>query len=122
MLEVEAIADKVLQLCGKIKAYLKKPDKLPVDKSTDASIPKNTETSEIARRDTPRLDPTGQTESRVRPKLAKLYLPKFSREVIHFQSFWESFTSAVHQNTDLSVIDKFNYLNCGQCNIRTHIV
>ncbi|XP_065909767.1 uncharacterized protein [Dysidea avara] len=102
VLEAEAIADKVSQLCGEIKAYLKKPDTLPVGMSTDASV---TETSEITRRNTPRLD-----ESRVRPKLPKLYLPKFSGEVIHFQSFWESFTSAVHQNPDLSVIDKFNYL------------
>ena len=28
-----------------------------------------------------------------------------------FRSFWDSFTSAVHNNTELSTIDKFNYLN-----------
>ena len=39
--------DKILQLCGEIKAYLKKLDESPVDKSTDASVPKDTETSEI---------------------------------------------------------------------------
>ena len=29
--------------------------------------------------------------------------------MIHFQAFWESFTSAINQNPDFSVIDKFNY-------------
>lgn len=104
VLEAEAIADKVSQVCGEIKAYLSKPDKLMTSKTAAVSPKKDTETSEAARKDVPRLESSG------RPKLPKLYLPKFSGEIIQFQTFLESFTSAVHLNPDLSVIDKFNYL------------
>ena len=45
-----------------------------------------------------------------KPKLPRIELPKFSGNVTKFQSFWEGFKSSVHQNTGLSVIDKFNYL------------
>lgn len=68
------------------------------------SLTRDTETSKVARKDVPRL------KSSSRPKLPKLYLLKFSGEIIQFQTFWESFTSAVHLNLDLSVIDKFDYL------------
>jgi len=104
VLQAEDIADKVSQLCGEIKAYLTKPPKLSASKTDDVSVPKDTETSKVARRVVPRL------ESSIKPKLPKLYLPKFAGEIIQFQTFWESFTSAVHSNPDLSVIDKFNYL------------
>jgi len=63
----------------------------------------DTEMSETTLKDMLRSD---LMEHRIKPKL---YLPKFSGEIIHFQSFWESFTSAVHQNPDLSMIDKFNH-------------
>ena len=45
-----------------------------------------------------------------KPKLPRIELPKFSGNVTKFQSFWEGFESSVHQNTGLSVIDKFSYL------------
>ena len=45
-----------------------------------------------------------------KPKLPRIKLPKFSGDVTKFRSFLEGFESSVHQNTGLSVIDKFNYL------------
>ena len=30
---------------------------------------------------------------------------------MNWQSFWDSFKSAIHKNSDISTIDKFNYLN-----------
>ena len=45
-----------------------------------------------------------------RSKLPKLILPKFRGEVKNYRSFWEIFESAVHNNTQLTIIDKFNYL------------
>ena len=45
-----------------------------------------------------------------KPKLPKLTLPKFKGEVTMFQAFWDSFSSAVNANPNLSAIDKFNYL------------
>ena len=43
-------------------------------------------------------------------KLPKLVLKKFSSEPSDWQSFWDSFRSAVRENTGLSDVDKFNYL------------
>ena len=43
-------------------------------------------------------------------KLPKLELKKFHGNPMHWYPFWESFESAVHKNTNLSSVDKFNYL------------
>ena len=43
-------------------------------------------------------------------KLPKLMLKKFSGEVIQWQSFWDSYKSAMHNEKGLSVITKFSYL------------
>ena len=43
-------------------------------------------------------------------KLPKLTLRKFSGDPTTWTPFWDSFESAIHQNPDLSDIDKFNYL------------
>ncbi|XP_028406778.1 uncharacterized protein LOC114529221 [Dendronephthya gigantea] len=43
-------------------------------------------------------------------KLPKLHLKKFNGDPTCWQQFWESFNCAVHENTVLSSIDKFNYL------------
>ena len=38
-------------------------------------------------------------------------LSKFNGEITKFNSFWDSFDSAVNKNADLSSGDKFNYLH-----------
>ncbi|KAK3737886.1 hypothetical protein QZH41_012856, partial [Actinostola sp. cb2023] len=43
-------------------------------------------------------------------KLPKLIIKRFKGEATEWQSFWDSFKSAVHDNASLSGIDKFNYL------------
>ena len=43
-------------------------------------------------------------------KLPKLSLKSFSGNTIAFQSFWDSFNAAVHENKSLEDITKFNYL------------
>ena len=43
-------------------------------------------------------------------KLPKISLPKFDGNIIKWQSFWDSFESAVHNNETLSNVQKFNYL------------
>lgn len=48
--------------------------------------------------------------SQVKAKLPKLVLPKFRGEVTTWMGFWYSYKSAVHDNVNLSKIDKFNYL------------
>ena len=42
--------------------------------------------------------------------LPKLVLPKFKGDVMQWTSFWDSYKNAVHENIDISTIDKFNYL------------
>ena len=46
----------------------------------------------------------------VKAKLPKHELKKFYGSVHHWQSFWDAFKNAVHENTQLSEIDKFTYL------------
>ena len=43
-------------------------------------------------------------------RLPKITLAKFRGDVTQFRSFWDSFESTVHANTELTKIDKFNYL------------
>ena len=43
-------------------------------------------------------------------KLPKLELKKFYGNHIDWYPFWESFESAVHRNSTLTGVDKFNYL------------
>ena len=45
--------------------------------------------------------------SQPKAKLPKLALPKFPGEVTQWQTFWDSFNSAIHVNQHLSLIDKF---------------
>lgn len=45
-----------------------------------------------------------------RVKVLKLTLRAFSGDITHWTTFWDSFESAVHLNSELSDMDKFNYL------------
>ena len=44
-------------------------------------------------------------------KLPKLSIKKFNGDITTWPTFWDSFQSAIHDNTDLTNIDKFNYLH-----------
>ena len=44
-------------------------------------------------------------------KLPKLILKKFNGELTTGTTFWDSFESTVHNNPNLTSIDKFNYLH-----------
>ena len=45
-----------------------------------------------------------------RVKLPKMEIKKFSGSPREWQEFWDSYKSAVHENEELSDIDKFSYL------------
>ena len=43
-------------------------------------------------------------------KLPKLELPSFYGDVLKFSSYWDQFRCAVHENKELSSVQKFTYL------------
>ena len=51
-----------------------------------------------------------QSSPKPKEKLPKLILKKFAGETTEWKSFWDSFCTAVHNNRDVSNVDKFNYL------------
>ena len=50
-------------------------------------------------------------EPKAKARLPKLSLPKFRGDVTKWSTFWDSFQSAIHDNREISKVDKFNYLN-----------
>ena len=54
--------------------------------------------------------PPPTRDSTHQAKLPKLTLKPFNGDITTWISFWDSYNSAIHQNTELSDIDKFNYL------------
>jgi len=54
---------------------------------------------------------TNATAFQPKAKLPKLVLPKFRGDIMEWQSFWDSFNSAIHTYPQLSQIDKFNHLH-----------
>ena len=51
-----------------------------------------------------------RTKRRVRVKLPKLEIKKFSGKIHEYQEFWDSFRSAIHENDELADVDKLKYL------------
>ena len=54
--------------------------------------------------------PDLEDERRGSAKLPKLLLKKFSGDILRFQEFWECFDSAVHTNSSIDKVMKYNYL------------
>lgn len=50
------------------------------------------------------------SEPSSKARLPKLEVRKFSGKIHEWQEFWDSFRSAIHNNTQLSDVDKFSYL------------
>ena len=56
------------------------------------------------------VDKTGPPTSTT-VKLPRLKLKSFAGDLTQWTPFWESFEAAVHTNTNLTSVEKFNYLN-----------
>ena len=70
--------------------------------------PKTTSTS--ASSAGPSRTPDIPTSASSRVKLPKLTLRPFNGDITAWTTFWDSYESAVHNNRELTDIDKFNYL------------
>ena len=70
----------------------------------------NNETSSVHSSDSATLSFVSTNTNRPHANLPTLTLEKFSGDILLWQSFWDQFSSAIHMNTSLSDIEKFNYL------------
>jgi len=94
--EIEGEIDESETVTAKIMGYKAKIDSV---KRTKTKEPSHTP---IAGRESSSMV--------AKPRLPKLTLPTFRGDVTRWVSFWDSYNSAIHSNSQLSKIDKFNYL------------
>ena len=96
--ESEAILDKVMDYKRRISAAVRDPSATSL-------------THTPAVRTTSVLPPVTPPAALARTRLPKLTIAKFRGEITNRASFWDAFKSAIHENADMSKVDKFNYLN-----------
>ena len=85
--------------------------------TTSAGVSKTTEspTASVSSIDTEHSNGIGHmlpktTHAKTSVKLPKLTLRPFSDDLTQLFTFWDSFIAAVHNNSQLVDVDKFNYL------------
>ncbi|XP_071177421.1 uncharacterized protein [Mytilus edulis] len=117
-MDSEGITDEIietdeyyLELESKIRKYKKflKPVATATSSILDSNaqefIPHSNPFTHFSRE----LSQTSLTSSQ-NHRLPKLTLPNFSRDILEWQYFWDSFESTIHHNSTLSDIQKFLYL------------
>ena len=95
--EAEGIQDSIIEKSTPLRRYL------------EVNSTRNTEHTTTSTPDStaPRAESDiGHSSSR----LPKLSLPTFSGNPLNWQTFWDSFEAAVHNNRHLTGVEKFNYL------------
>jgi len=97
--EESAVADEIEQADGYKETIL--ACLVKIDKLLEAVVT----TPHTASVTVPSASPSAQV------KLPKLQLRSFGGELTKWTAFWESFESAIHDNTQLTEIEKFNYLS-----------
>ena len=98
IIEASDIGESINRVCDKINNALN-----PVNNAASLSS-SNTESATIS-------SPANTSTPTIKAKLPKLTLRKLSGDPKSWQSFWDSFEAAVHNNNSgVSKIAKFNYL------------
>ena len=97
--EAEGIQDTIIENSTPLKRYL---EANRIRNATHTTTTTGTPDSTTPRTETA----TGHSSSR----LPKLSLPTFSGNPLNWQTFWDSFEAAVHNNPHLTGVEKFNYL------------
>ena len=87
------IHDTIIEKMTRLKRFLEK---------ANATVPTATTPA------TPISDDTARPTTASR--LPKLDLPRYSGDPLGWQTFWDSFEAAVHSNSNLTGVEKFNYL------------
>ena len=97
IIEASDIGESINRVCVKINNALN-----PVNNAASLSS-SNTESVTTS-------SPANTSAPTIKAKLPKLTLRKLSGDPKSWQSFWDSFEAALHNNSGVSKIDKFNYL------------
>ena len=63
----------------------------------------------------PSVSTTELSASDIKVRLPKLEIKKFNGNILELQSFWNQFSSAIHNKENISNIDKFTYLKSFLC-------
>jgi hypothetical protein len=102
-------SERIQRSLLRISKALKPPP--PTDKSRDPP-PRNPRGSDPPPTDGPPdpISASGGTVAGGKVKLPKISLPRFKGNPLYWTAFWDSYESAVHLNSALSDVDKFNYL------------
>ena len=94
VLESLEIQDTIIENMTRLKRFLEKANTTVTTTVTSSTPPI---TDEVAR-------------PSVASRLPKLDLPRYSGDPLGWQTFWDSFKAAVHSNSNLTGVEKFNYL------------
>ena len=105
IMESDDVETKIIVKTKRIEAKLNAMTKL--NEVNDESSTSSAEVPEVNTTHTP---VTQVVAPNFHAKLPKLVLLKYKGEATKWHSFWDSFKSAVHENTTLSAIERFNYL------------
>ena len=90
------IQDTIIEKLTLLKRFLEKTSSIT---GTTTGSPPSPEVTAAA---------TGRTATASR--LPKLDLPRYAGDLLGWQTFWDSFKAAVHTNSSLTGVEKFNYL------------
>ena len=106
IMESDDVETKIIVKTKQIEAKLNAMTKL-----NEVNGESSTSSAEVPQVNTTTHTPVTQVVAQnFHAKLPKLVLPKYKGEATKWHSFWDSFKSAVHKNTTLSAIERFNYL------------
>jgi hypothetical protein len=107
--ESEEIVARIIDCQRRIKEMKQKQQEMK-QKQQSPAINVNTEVEANAQTITSNSQPqVGQGYAKIR--LPKLTMPRFKGELTKLNTFWDSFNASIHENDDISTINKFNYLN-----------
>ena len=98
---------------------IRKALKTPTSRITPPRDSPPATSHDLPRRDSPTLHPLSGPDTSAagggavgsgKVKLPKISLPRFDGDPVKWTSFWDSYQSAIHLNSELYQVDKFNYL------------
>ena len=120
IVQADEIRELIYTALSRLELALK-PAPAPVTTAARIKKASNSSVSEKPKdtppkHDSPPRDPAadesdGEAHTKgAKVKLPKITLPRFNGDPVKWTSFWDSYQSAVHANSNLSEVDKFNYL------------